>query len=402
MSPPKDRPLIIFLGAGKPPIGSWHQRIKMLHKGFSDAQYRFIHLVPYFAPTYASLKISPPYIHYCLKPVKKRKRNIFTLLKSIWGTVKAAVYIYKAKNVAFIIIPGLNFLQGFAGLMAAKLKNIRVYAEIADEYAFLNTEQKRSAIDRLAKYNQLAYEKFILKKVSKIFVFTSYLENKYKKMFPHKNNIIRTTPSLIDLKTYDALINENIKDIAQPNISLLDSDKLKFVYAGACNRTNGLFFFLDAAAKAKHQHGHDFLIFFFMAYGNVDKVVRYCETKKLTENVFFFEPVPFRFIPAIYSKADILVLPEHGNIIANAGFPGKTSELLASGKAILATNFSDLKYYLKNTDNAMIAEVGDSETYLKNLLKLLTDDSLRKQIGIKGRQTALQYFNCADGIKNYL
>lgn len=393
---------IIVYSAGRPPIGSWHQRIKMFYLGFNSKGYEFTHIVPYYAPSDEAVKNSPSYIKYCLKPRRKNVRNLFSIFPNILGTLKGAFLLSQIDNVKFVIVPGLNFLQSIFVLFITRLRKIPFYAEIADESGRRYSEEKLTLIDHFAKFNQLIYEKLILKKADKIFVFTSYLEHKYKNMFPLNNNIIRTIPSLIDLTYFDSLTTNNISNIDQSGIELLNSKKIKIVYAGACNRTNGLFFFLDAAAKAKNESKLDFLIFFIFVHGNVNKVKKYCLDKGLSENVLFFNPILPEYIPAIYSKADILLLPEHGDIIANAGFPGKTAELLASGKAIISTNFSDLHYYLQNEQNAMISEIGDDKTYTRNLIRLLSEQDLRTRLGNEARKTALKYFDCKSGINIYL
>lgn len=370
---------------------------------FQAHNYELIHLVPYYPPTHEALRISPSFIKYCLKPVNKRKRNLLTPFIAIIGMVKAILFLLRLDDIKFILVPGLNFAQGFAALMVSKRKNIPLYAEIADENTHIFREGKsKSFIDFIAKYNQIAYEKYILKRADKIYVFSTYLLDKYNRMFPEHKDIQLTVPSLIDIDYFDLLTKNNIHEIPQKNIELLNSNYPKIVYAGACNRPNGLFFFLDAAAKIKKVNGIKFYIFFFFVYGDVDKVKQYCEKLDLNENVFFFMPVESKMIPAIYSKADILLLPEQGNIIANAGFPGKTSELLASGKAILATEFSDLKLYLKNEINAMITPIGDFDQYSSNLLRLLTEPELRKSIGLQARNTAQEYFDAKKGVYKYM
>ena len=95
-------------------------------------------------------------------------------------------------------------------------------------------------------------------------------------------------------------------------------------------------------------------------------------------------------------------MPEQGDIIANAGFPGKTAELLASGKAILATKFSDLPLYLTNGVNAMISEIGDHITYAQNLEKLIVDKMQRDSIGAHARETALKMFSAKNAINLYV
>jgi len=393
--------LILVISAGTPPIGSWHQRIKMFNFGFREFGHDFFHIVPYYAPTPEAIASSPNYVKYCLKSRKHKKGRLSKVFTSVYGTFKAVHYLYTLKNVSFVIVPGMNFLQGALVFITSKLIGIPYYAEIADENGYLDKD-KLTLADYLAKYNQILYERLILKRADKLFVFSSYLEQKYVMNLGTKVNIIRTVPSMIDLDFFDKDNNHDINDINQSGIEYLDSECIKFVYAGACNRTNGIFFFLDSLVRVVQKKPFDYKVFFFFVYGDVEKVTNYCQFLGISQNVHVFKPVLPHFIPTIYSKADILVLPEHGDIIANAGFPGKTAELLASGKAIIATDFSDLAYYLKNKSNAMISKIGDRVAYERSLFELMENENLRSEIGRNARATAKMYFDCKNAIKKYL
>jgi glycosyltransferase involved in cell wall biosynthesis len=394
----------VIFSKGSYPIGSWHQRIRMMKKGFEQNGISFINIVPYPAPTIEAKTNSEDFVFFMLKPVKsKRKRNLFAIFFKTIGTLKGIYFLSKQKNIEFIILPGLDFFEGILIYLICWLKKIKFFAEIADENGKLYAAEKLSIVDTLAKYNQIFYEKLILKKAKKIFVFTSYLENKYNKMFPNYGNVIRCIPSMIDLDSFYSQRVNNIEEIDQPNISVLKNDNaIKFTYAGACNRTNGIFFFLKNLSSVLKDIDIDVKLFFFFVYGNVDIVKDYCKKLGIIDRVFFFEAVYPKYIPAIYENSDILVLPEHGDVIANAGFPGKTSELLASGKAIIATRFSDLGDYLINEQNSMISDLGDSQKYMYNLKKIIMDEELRKRIGINAQKTAKNVFGVKDAVNIYI
>ena len=52
---------VVIFAAGTPPIGSWHQRIRMFEKGFSSKGLELIHIVPYPAPTFETKKSTPKF-----------------------------------------------------------------------------------------------------------------------------------------------------------------------------------------------------------------------------------------------------------------------------------------------------------------------------------------------------
>ena len=131
-------------------------------------------------------------------------------------------------------------------------------------------------------------------------------------------------------------------------------------------------------------------------------VCSFADEKDIINYVSIYHGIPHNYIPSLYDSSDILVLPEQGNVVANAGFPGKVGEYLISGKAIISTNFSDLSFYLINDYNCMISGIGDHLTYIKNLKTLIYDKEKRINLGNNAIKTGLKYFNYSDAVKIYL
>ncbi|MBI9035785.1 MAG: glycosyltransferase family 4 protein, partial [Bacteroidales bacterium] len=154
--------------------------------------------------------------------------------------------------------------------------------------------------------------------------------------------------------------------------------------------------FLDAAAQLKDEL--DFEIIFVFFKGDVKAIKDYAIQLGIGDRLHIFENVNYPYIPAIYNKSDILVLPEMGQVVANAGFPGKTSEYLASGKAVISTDFSNLKDVLKNNENVMMSSLGDLDAYVGNLRSLIRDPDLRSRLGVQALKTAIQYFDYKNGV----
>jgi glycosyltransferase involved in cell wall biosynthesis len=100
-------------------------------------------------------------------------------------------------------------------------------------------------------------------------------------------------------------------------------------------------------------------------------------------------------------NSDILCMTRVNTPYANAGFPFKLGEYLASGNAIIATDVGDVSRYLENKTNAILI-ISDSEIAICDAVLLLCqDEELRKKIGASGIETALKYFS-VDPISNIL
>jgi glycosyltransferase involved in cell wall biosynthesis len=232
-----------------------------------------------------------------------------------------------------------------------------------------------------------------LPQVDTLFVVSEYLEEKYKRT--HGNlNIKRSVPSYLDYDLFLQYQKADIFKLPNYNFDILRNDSVKILFSGTCIFTNGLTFFLDCVSQLILSNSSlkvDIIFLFFK--GHVDFIRNYTHKIGLEDYVTIYENIYFQHIPAIYTYVDILVLPEMGEIIAKAGFPGKSAEYLASGKAIISTDFSNLKDYFFHEINCLMSPLQDRTSYSENLLRLINDEELRVKLGLNAIKTARKYFD---------
>ena len=390
--------LIILFGGY--PIGSWPNRVRLWMDGFNENNVKTTLILPF--PYLPASYVEEPNVFYLQNLILNPKKNLSYFIKYIVGVIKAFLFVKKnSQKLNFVLFAGGSFASCFMILNFCKRKKIRFMIEIVDENSKKYSESKLALVDRLAILNKYIFDKFIVKKVDTLFVLSSFLEKKYRQLFPDLE-IRRTVPTLIN---YEQFLKNSKKNIFELNLLLLKvfkSPKIKLLYAGSCERTNGIFFFLNSISQLIKRAKFDVEIIFLFYIGNVNKVVSYCQELAISDYVTVLPAILPVYIPAIYNHCDILILPEHGNVIANAGFPGKVAEYLASGKAILSTKFSDIPIYLKHGYNAMLADIGDQAEYTANLYQLLNDSSLRKSLGINALNTSREYFDNKEASLIYL
>jgi glycosyltransferase involved in cell wall biosynthesis len=78
---------------------------------------------------------------------------------------------------------------------------------------------------------------------------------------------------------------------------------------------------------------------------------------------------------------------------ANAGFPYKLGEYLASGNAIIATDVSDISKYLVNNESAIIIEPDSFMKISDAILLLYQNKDLRIKCGLNGKRIADEKFD---------
>jgi glycosyltransferase involved in cell wall biosynthesis len=85
------------------------------------------------------------------------------------------------------------------------------------------------------------------------------------------------------------------------------------------------------------------------------------------------------------------------------GLPNAIIEGMASGKPIIATDISDIRYIVKNEENGIIINNTDAQSIAKALyvlLQLSTKELI--EMGKKSRILALHYFSKKNTIEKYL
>jgi len=328
-------------------------------------------------------------------PEQKTKRFIFrTLFDKIFVGYKIRKYILNKPPKFIITNPDLFtniFIQGIC-----KKKRIILIIERLDENRRQFVENKT-----LIDYLGIIYENFsdniLNQRNVLLFVISKYLEEKYRKKFP-LIKIERTPPSMIDITEFDKYSHNSIENQLTPDIyKNLNSKKVKFCFAGSCVFINGLIFTLECLAEIKSR-GLDFIYFLVFHKGYSSQIQNIIIELGLGNNTFIINGLYPNYIPAFYKQMDVLVLPEMGSEVADAGFPGKTSEYLASGKSIISTKFSNLDDYLINGQNCLISAIGDKAQYVENLNKLIVDKNLRLFLGRNARITAEKQFRFESAI----
>jgi glycosyltransferase involved in cell wall biosynthesis len=110
-----------------------------------------------------------------------------------------------------------------------------------------------------------------------------------------------------------------------------------------------------------------------------------------TDRMRFLGSVDYDQIPAKFQQADILVIPRPWMLSTYLAFPGKISDYMASGKAILATNLKPHRYAIKDSKNGVLCEA-TSQGIVAGLLRL-QDHDVRIRLGQQARLMAEKMFD---------
>lgn len=331
---------------------------------------------------YLNKRILPYFVNYLLSP--------FFILR----------YLLKEKP-AFILLAHGGFLEFYTIPFYCKYFKIPLLIDLADIIG-RQFKKNKTIIDYLIIYNKKLFDIFILKGAHEIFTISTALEDKYRSLYPEER-ISMSMPSTVDVELYIKMSLLDTKILKNKIYDVFDDIKvIKIFYAGTITRLNGIEFFFTSLAKTLSNRPLNLKVIFAILHGDENDLIKMVKFYGLSEYILIIPPVEQNYLPILLSRADILFIPEQGIETANAGFPGKTSEYLLSGRPVITTKFSDLGIYLKNEVNACITEIGDINSYTYLLEKLILDPDFRKEIGSNGEQTAKKMFSHKDCAEPYI
>jgi glycosyltransferase involved in cell wall biosynthesis len=142
--------------------------------------------------------------------------------------------------------------------------------------------------------------------------------------------------------------------------------------------------------------------------GNIDKSPDKEKIMELINNTEFKRRIELtgfisreKMIDYLNSAAGLLMAKPTG-LQADTCFPTRLGEYLATGNPIVVTGTGEIPFYLKDGFSAYISEPDSTEAYASKLRELLSDPVKAKEIGIKGRETAIEKFNYRETSKKVI
>jgi len=192
--------------------------------------------------------------------------------------------------------------------------------------------------------------------------------------FPGYYNII---PNGIDVEHFS------------PDVSPIDrfcDGKLNILFVGRLESRKGLNYLLEAYQRVKGEIPNSRLIVVGDG-GRLRKKYEKWVARNGVEGVVFVGYVPYNELPRYYKAADVFCAPSTGR----ESFGIVLLEAMAVGKPIVASNIDGYANVVSHNEEGLLVPPKDVEKLARMLLRLMTDESLRRQMGDRGRVKAQEY-----------
>jgi len=174
-----------------------------------------------------------------------------------------------------------------------------------------------------------------------------------------------------------------------PNVSPIDDfgdGKLNILFVGRLEKRKGADYLLDAYKRVKGEIPNSRLIIVGPGTRLRKKYERQV-TQNGLDDVVFAGYVSYDELPRYYKTADIVCSPATGR----ESFGIVLLEAMAVGKPVVASNIEGYASVVTHGVDGLLVPPKDGEMLAQALISLVTDESLRQQMGAKGRLKALDY-----------
>ena len=316
-------------------------------------------------------------IHY--KVINFRPSNIFSVVSFLFKgmvslrqnkskTSKNVLYNYDypdAKNIVFLLF--------------AKMIGYKIVFDIVEDNALI--KHYSSLLFRL----RMMTSKWLIK-------ISPFFTNSYVAISSH---LYEKTRSLARGKIPVHLIpvTVNFKYFKNGSYQHRGRD-MKIFYGGSFGKKDGLHYLITAFDELCTRYSNLRLVLTGKGLpADIDDVLSRVEQLKCKDKVSYKGFLDTDEYYQLLNECDIFCMTRINSKFANAGFPFKLGEFLATGKGVIATNIGDIPNYLTDKQNALLIEPESVSQLVEAVTYFLHNPDRLTDLGAEGRKTAGRYFD---------
>lgn len=174
----------------------------------------------------------------------------------------------------------------------------------------------------------------------------------------------------------------------------VNKNDLKIFYGGSFAPKDGLSYLLDAFEEVSKKDNNIKLV--LTGLGNpadVDKIKEKISGSAAKERILFKGFLATDEYYEVLNSCDIFCMTRVNSKFANAGFPFKLGEFLASGKGVIATRVGDVPKYLHNGENSLLINPDSVSEIVQALSTFINNPEKISTLGAAARRTAETNFD---------
>lgn len=263
---------------------------------------------------------------------------------------------------------GIN-IENFLFILFARILGFKLILAIEEDYTFF-----RDNIKAISRFKCWSIEKFDFlncRWADTIVVISNYLRLKYDRL--RAKNVV-----MIPVTAY---LNHDSAKTAF-------NDPLQILYAGTFTDKDGVGEIIEGYLRFRKKHGNSLLIL----TGESAQQKIYLEKYKNADGIIFMGRVEDDKFYELLRNADVLCMCRTNSGFAQAGFPFKLGEYLATGNPVISTRVSDVELYLTD-DDAFLIDRADPALISDVLSQIVNDPAAARLKGLRGMSKCKEHFS---------
>ena len=310
------------------------------------------------------------------KVTPKWKRLVFCLYSEIATLIYLLSHLKKGDAV-FIYVRGIFWNKWICRI--AHFKGAKVAVDICELPYFPQGEDTKVTLR-----NRKNYERNVLSRVDGIVPISDALSEYAKKCIRKDCKIVKV-PILVDFTQYDMddkSFESEIPYIFHSGTLFEQKDGILGMieaFGKACKQLDKPIRFISTGNKEKSPHATE-IDALIQKYNLQDKVIftGYLSDEDLKDHL---------------RKASMVIINKAPNQQNTYCFSTKLGEYMAAGKAIIITCVGEAMNWLTDVKDALVIPPSENDTLVDAIVRLFSDDELRKTLGENARETCRKSFD---------
>ncbi len=287
--------------------------------------------------------------------------------------------VYEAHTVS-----GYGFLKAIKKRKTSKPFIQTVHGVLADEYIQSSksvSPSLRMKLSNVFMWHLARIEKEAAREANLIVTVSRYSAQKLVQLYGVDEAKIRIVPNGVDLQRF-----KPTEDCGQVKDRIGGKSKYLVLFVGRLVPRKGLHFLIEAA-KSIIKENRDTM---FLVVGDgplKNHLISYSKKVGVSDNFIFLGDVDDETLPSLYNCADLLALPS-----VQEGQGISLLEAQATAKPVVAFNVSAINEAVIDKKTGLLIKP-DSSELANAILRLLSNSSLREEMGRNGREFVRKNFS---------
>ena len=299
-------------------------------------------------------------------------------VRGAWVAALRIVALKRKEGVEAVLLFPDRFFSSFWFWLVTRLSGTPYLLE-RNEHPFYGAEQKGWRGLWAYSYLHTVYRLF-----DGVIVISDFLE-KHMKQYMNRNARMVRIPILV-----------NADDFSPTACGTSPLKPPYVAYCGFLNETkDGVMTLMKSFAMIQHEFPELTLALIGDSYvkSQVPLFRSFAEELGIKDRVVFTGTVARKDLPPYLCGATLLALARPSSLQADAGFPSKVGEYLATGKPVVLTRTGELHLYLEDGKSAYFVAPNDHVAFADRLRQALADPDEAEQVGRRGLEVAQKYFD---------